>query len=382
MAAASLGYPDQGGLFAPVGDADLRLIVYGPELSFSETAGLAAATLFPEDLDPMAALELSSKAFSEDPPTSPLGEDLFGMDLCCGPTRCDSDYSSRFVAALFDGRVDLHGKVALASVSGRELSSLVAAFASPQLPFVALCGEDGLAGLDPRLLARNGGSIHLAAVRGGPAAAEKLERGSAGLMIGPRQILPLGAGTPARFCGRALLLVSMLIKARRGIAGELYLAVPPDDAEAVATALWVWRWGLPFTGLIIPEPERGLLEGSRRNADDSRTGLYERFIVEHPSSSLLLRVPVSGSDLERLGSLPSPWDDSDDYLTRHALAASRLALDSGLDGHARIVLPRFTADLGALPRAGYSTLALCTPDFTTEADPAEFGVRLRRQMGL
>jgi len=361
--ATASAYPRGGGVYAPEGEPDLRELVLGPELSFSETAARAVSILFPEIFDGDSARAVAMEAFPDAPPLTSIGADLLGFDLSTGPTGNASDYTNRFIASI-SSRVAPGSHICLAAMGGRELRSLASALLPYGSGLVALCPEEGLAGIPQGMLEREGGSVRLVGLRGGTSAAWDLERMVAAGRGAGLDILPLGIGTPARLAGRSILSIALFMAARRGMVGDLYIAVPQEDPSAIAAALWAWSWGLPFTGLIVPDwklPEGELPDEYSERAESEILG---RFKTGHPISSLVHRVPIGREDLFETLADPSRWCDHGDEHSIAAFAASHRALEGGLGGHARIVVPRFSRPADpetALPKA---------PDIVIDADPA------------
>ena len=345
------GYPADGGLFMPAGEADLRYAVYSPAASFQETIALAAGALFPEELDPLKAAAVADLAFAFEPSAFAYGEDLLVLGLARGPSASAADYGAAFAAAVVgDLLASPDGAVAVAAAEGRDAAALAAAFAGPRgqasrrgaASLVLLCPEEGLRGLPPS----SRGGVVLLGVRGGPEAARFLERKASGGRLGAASLVPLGAGTPARLAGRALLLVGIFALARRGLSGDLLVSAPPSDGFGLATGLWAWSWGLPVSAFVVARPP-----SAPRLPGDSLAGfgldreaeeLLSPFARDCPLGSLALRVDVeAGAARKEAAAFAASGGPGLDSGSALGLAAARRALDAGFGGHARIVVPRF-----------------------------------------
>ncbi|HOX49598.1 MAG TPA: hypothetical protein P5165_08665 [Spirochaetia bacterium] len=355
------GYPADGGLFMPAGEADLRYAVYSPAASFQETIALAAGALFPEELDPLKAAAVADLAFASEPSAFAYGEDLLVLDLARGPSASAADYGAAFAAAITGDLLAAPG-VAVAAAEGREAAALAAAFAGPKgqasrrgaAPLVLLCPEEGLRGLPPSI---RGGGVILLGVKGGPEAASLLERRASGGRLGAASLIPLGAGTPARLAGRALLLVGLFALARRGLSGDLLVSAPPSDGFGLATGLWAWSWGLPVSAFVVARPP-----SAPRLPGDSLAGfgldpmaeeLLAPFARDCPLGSLALLVDVeAGAARREAAALAASGGPGLDAGSALGLAAARRALAAGFGGHARIVVPRFADPSWDAPPSG------------------------------
>lgn len=358
--AALQGYPEDGGFFLPDGEADLRSAVYAPANGFADAAALAAAEILSEALDPLAALDLAQSVFSCEPGLHFVRDDILVLDLARGPSACAADYAASFTAAIFRRFCRPGQDLLIAAVEGREGSALSSAFGSPgpDLPLILLGSADSQIRLPEAELLRNGGKVILLQVKGGLNAARELEREAArssssakaalGSPFSGRRFIACGAATPVRLLGRCLLLVGLFSLARRGLSGDLIVTAPPGDLLGLVTGLWTWSWGLPVTAFLLPrragEPSSGLLldllSGYGEGVESAGAEFLERFDAEYPLGSLVLRAET-GKDLAP-GPLTLPDGLALDEASGLAFASSRMALEAGLTGHARIVVPRFS----------------------------------------
>jgi hypothetical protein len=349
--ALSRGYPEGAGFWRPESGADLRSAIYSPVAGFTDLVTLAASELLSESLDPRHAAQIVQGAFSREPLSQALGEDILVLDLASGPTGSSADYGAAFSAGLLALDRDPQSELVLASAQVRDAAALASAFsASPSgLPLVLLCGEGE--GEKARSAISEGGSpVLVFEVEGGRTAASALERNLAGKSLAGKKVVAAGAATPARLLGRSLLFIGLFSLARRGLSGDLIVAAPPSDPLGLVTGLWAWSWGLPVSAFLLPSPST---DGAPPTEPDEIAGgeFLERFDRDYPLGSLVLKVPLA-EGLSPLESLP---DGSRlDLASSLAAQAARSALLAGLAGHGTIVVPRFAEEGWTGPRASRS----------------------------
>jgi threonine synthase len=340
--ASALGLPSLSpkGVFAPASDGDLRPAVYAPDSSYSEAAASAVAALFSEDIDPVLAARLTERAFSRPPAIFGGDEDIIVADYRSGPSACAADIEADFLVGLLAHAARKRGPfLLLADGSGHEGAALAEAASSHGDLRVALLYPSGQAprGIRGALLKREGGGALLIRVEGDRAAIEGLVREAAGRSVAGMSVTAAAPASPARFAARIVNLAASFATLRKGAAGDLFMGVRAGDGLGFAACLWAWKLGLPLTGIILSVGEKGIL-----GIDASGRRVVERFDAEYPgvirSLALLQNVDretaLGAAEALRLAAGPSV-----DLGSAMTIAAARLALDAGLRGHARIVVP-------------------------------------------
>lgn len=379
--AVSLGYPGDGGYFAPEtlfeGAANLRSAVYAPLAGFSEVVALAASELLPEVLDPRHLVDIVLESYASEPPLHQVDKDILVLDMATGASSSSADYAAAFEARLLGRLADPGKAFVLAAASSRDAAALNAAFSASGtgLPLVLLCPEGQGGDLAATLAGGRGSPVLVLEVEGGPSEASALERKLAGRSLAGRRVMAGGAASPSRLVGRSLLLIGLFSIARRGLSGDLIVTAPPGDLLGLVTGLWAWSWGLPVSAFLLPDlggdvrPEGEWLAPGPGWADasgepDSLAGaeMLRSFGRDRPLGSLVLRMPlapgtrgealVDGLSLDKGSGL--------------ALEAARAALAGGLAGHGTIVVPRFA---GPLPPPAAAPARSSCPCPLIEASP-------------
>jgi threonine synthase len=346
MDASARGCLPAPGAFLPKGDGDLRSAVYVPEATYTEAAASAIASLFPEEVDPLMADRLAARAFASAPERSERGEDILVADYASGPSLSAADAEAAFLAGILAIVARRSGpRLLLSDGAGPEGSALSEAIAGiPDLRLALLYPEGQAArGVRSQRLEREGGQVRLLSVRGDRFVVDRLIRDAAGRSIAGMGLSPAGPANPARFAARIVVLASTFSILRKGAAGDLFTGIRAGDGIGFAACLWAWRLGLPLTGIVLSVGEKGVL-----GLDPAGRALVERFDAERPGviRSLALLEPVDReSALLSRAALEAEGGPALDLASAMTLVAAERALDAGLRGHARIVVPR-----GADPR--------------------------------
>jgi threonine synthase len=341
MDASVRGYPRVAGAFSPAGDADLRPAIYAPEASYAEAATSAIASLFPEEVDPVMADRLAARAFAEVPTRHRHGEDILVTDHASGPSGCASDVETGFLAGVLALTARRSGpRLLLADGTGSEGASLAEAIAGvPGLRLALLYPEGHAAsGLRSQRLAREGGQVSLFSVRGDRLAVDRLIREAVGGTIGGMGLVAAGPANPARFAARIVVLAATFSILRKGAAGDFIMGICAGDGLGFAACLWAWRMGLPLKGILLSIGTMGVL-----GLDPTGRALIDCFDAERPGviRSLTLLQPVDCESALRSGAaFEEEGGPALDVASSMTLVAAERALDAGLRGHARIVVPR------------------------------------------
>lgn len=351
------GYPEAGGVFIPSDEPDIRASVYAPSSGFEDTLSLSLAELLADELDPLSILDLASSCYSREPGHHPVDEDILVLDLGQGPSASSADYAASFSAALFSRILKPHD-IVIAAAEGREASALAQAFASAarglSLVLLKPAGAPSFR-IPDGCRACSGGQTLIVEVDAGILECRELERRAALSGFGERRISPCGNMTPVWLLGRSLLLVGLFSMARHGLAGDLIVTAPPSDLLGLVTGLWAWSWGLPVSSFLVPRRPGeagsgsipGLPGGSGGSVESPGAEFLESFGREYPLASLIV-----GSEVDPATEMASrvlPDGLVLDKASAFALAAAKSALEAGLSGHARIVVPRFSDPSWDLP---------------------------------
>jgi hypothetical protein len=388
--ASALGCPpERGDLFFPSGEDDLRPTIYAPYSSYTDFAASALVALFPGEIDPMLSIRLAQAAFSGSPLASTLSADVPIIDFA-DATRGPADPGALMLAGILAPLVKKRGpRILLADGSEAEGPTLAEAAAGVEgLDVVLLYPENSHAvGIRSDLLARKGGFVRIAAVRGGSGEVARLLRSIAGAEIEGKAVTVAGPANPARFAARILVFAAVFAAFRTEAAGEFYFALRASDGLVLAACIWAWRLGVPLTGIVMPAligkdvstpMARFDLESRRFIArlEEERPGLLKSLVVFHDIRSGNVAGGARGeNDTDSAAAV--------DMDTAAAYAAAEQHLRSGLRGHAKIFIldghgarrRRISKNLGP---AGARDSDALDPDYTIGPDVSELRAVLAR----
>lgn len=337
--ATALGYLPSG-VFSPTSDADLRPAIYAPESTFTESSSSAIAALFPEDIDPLMADRLAARAFPQAPAGFERGDDILVADYTAGPSGSAADSEAAFLAGILAQVARRKGPLLLladgSGPDGAALSEAIAGLRDLSLALLYPTGQAACGLRGPRLV-REGGQTSLIAVRGARTAVDSLIRAAAGREIAGMSVVAAGPANPARGAARIVSLASSFASLRTGVAGDFFMGVRGGEGFGLAACLWAWKLGLPLTGIILSVGEKGVL-----GLDPSGRRMVERFDAAYPGviRSLALLHPVDrDAALLCRDELCAAGGPKIDLASAMTLAAAESALDAGLRGHARVIVP-------------------------------------------
>jgi threonine synthase len=335
--AALRGLPGPVGTYLPCGEADLRPALYAPASDFADFAAAAVLALFPGELDPFLAQRLAAPAFADAPASFAYGEDILVLDLARGSSGSSADYGAAFLASVLAAVHAATPRLILAAGDGPEGAALAEAFADDDI--LVLLRPEGaeLRGVGSARLARSGGRVLVLDIEGGGDGLSALLGAASGRTLAGFPATIACPANPARFAARVILHAAAFSLASRGSSGDVLGALGPGDDLALAAGLWCWRLGLPQGGLVVPRIEFGAARpGTGRE-------LVERFGADNPGvvhSLVRCSEPSERQAKDARQALAAAGGPELDLASAYSLAAAELALDTGLRGHARIVVYR------------------------------------------
>ena len=184
--------------------------------------------------------------------------------------------------------------VVLAATSGPGWRIMAAAFAGKKrLKTILIYARGTLMGLDPSVLAWNGGNIYPVEIDGDFKAAQNLVR----TMYSDKKIVETYGLTLANTINIGRLLPQVFFymyaftRLRKKVRGDIFYAVPSGNYGNLVAGLYAWKFSLPVNGFITDAtPSLSCDATGRCFCLDSIVPLLERGTAD----------PASPSNLERL----------------------------------------------------------------------------------
>lgn len=291
--------PRDGGLYVPAREEDLRpWIMYMDETTkFSSIAGTLTSALLKEEFSPVVSERIAGAAYgSWSPQLRQLDDRLFSLELFHGPTGSHKDFALLWLASALEHILTMEDRSAmvLAATSGITGRSMAAAFSGKKhLKLVLMYAKGTLTGLDPSVLAWNGGNIWPVEIEGSLQDALHLVReayGNADLVSRHRLTLANTANI-GRLLPQAFPYMFAFTRLRKKVRGDIFYAVPSGNYGNLVAGLYAWRFSLPVNGFITDAtPGLSCDASGQCVCPDSIAPLASRSVAD----------PASPSNLERL----------------------------------------------------------------------------------
>ncbi|HPO01741.1 MAG TPA: threonine synthase [Treponemataceae bacterium] len=291
--------PQDGGLFVPAREEDLRpWVLYMDEnTKFSSIAGTLTSALLKEEFSPVVSERIAAAAFdSYSPELRQLDERTYSLELYHGPTGSHKDFGLLWFASALEHILTMEDRtsVVMAATSGLGGRSMAAAFAGKKrLKMILVFPKGSLVGLDPSVLAWNGGNILPVEVDGDLLDAKNLVRD----MYKDRSIVEKYGLTLANTMNIGRLLPQVFFymfaftRLRRKVRGDIFYAVPSGNYGNLVAGLYAWKFSLPVNGFITDATAGFSCDATGRcSCLDSMVPLMRRGPAD----------PASPSNLERL----------------------------------------------------------------------------------
>lgn len=291
--------PDDGGLYVPLKEEDLRpWIMYMDETtSFSSIAGTLTSAILKQEFSPVVSERIAGSAFGRwSPELRQLDDHLFSLELFHGPTGCHKDFGFQWLASALEHMLTMEERTAtvLAATTGMTGRSMASAFAGKKrLKAVLVYARGTVSGLDPATFTENGGSIHPVEIDGTLEDAQNLVR-----EIYARKHLVSRYGLTlantlniGRILPQVFFYMYAFTRLKKKARGDIYYAVPSGNYGNLVAGLYAWKFSLPVNGFITDAtPALSCDATGRSRCLDSIVPLPQRGAAD----------PASPSNLERL----------------------------------------------------------------------------------
>ncbi|MDR2501574.1 MAG: threonine synthase [Treponema sp.] len=248
--------PDDGGLYAPASDMDLRhfLFYMDADTSFPELVAALAPLLLQDALTPHSAARIAESAFHFEPEFKPLDERFSLLNLYNGPSGVCKDFGIAFLAAVIEELLKSGGQAMIISASRGDTGiSVASAFRGRRgIRPVILYPSGPIRGLDPGALASQGGPLIPLQVRGTFDDCQRLMAE----IIRDRPFSNRYGITSANTINAGALLPQIFyyiygfIKAKPCLNGDLLFSVPSGNFGNLIAGLYAWKSGMPVNGFV------------------------------------------------------------------------------------------------------------------------------------
>ncbi len=250
--------PDDGGLYQPVSEADLRpwILYMDEKTSFSSIAGTLTSALLKDELSTVICERLAGTAFSGiSPELRQLEDDLFLLELFHGPTGCHKDFGALWLASALEHILTMSGKTAvvLAAVNTVTGRSLANAFAGKKhLNLVLVYPEGMLSGLNAGWFIWNGGNILPVEISGNLTDARTLVRETYRTpeMLEKYSLTLANTANIGRLFPQIFFYMFAFSRLRKKIQDDIFYSVPSGNYANLVAGLYAWKYALPVNAFI------------------------------------------------------------------------------------------------------------------------------------
>ncbi len=334
--------PRDGGLYVPAREEDLRpWIMHMDEgTSFASIAGTLTAALLRDEFSPVVTERIAAAAFTGvSPELRRLDEHLWSLELFHGPTGCHKDFALLWFASALEHICTIQARKAtvLAATGGMTGRSMAHAFAGKfRLKTVIVYPKGAAVGIDPSLLASNGGNLWAVEIDGTLRDAQRLVRE----IYADRKLMEERGLTLANTMNIGRLLPHVFsymfafTRLRKKVGGDIFYAVPSGNYGNLVAGLYSWKFSLPVNGFLTDATPSLLCDASGRcECRDSAIPLQARGPADPASPSNLERLEqVFAVNPMMLRGFVFPFDVPETAipaLTREAYEKYGIHLDSG-----------------------------------------------------
>jgi threonine synthase len=223
---------------------------------FSSIAGTLTSALLKEEFSPVVSERIAGSAFANySPELRQLADNVYSLELYHGPTGCHKDFGFLWLASALEHILTMEDQNAmvLAATAGMSGRSMTAAFAGKKrLKAVLVYPKGTLTGLDPAMLAWNGGNILPVEVEGDLRDAQNLVR----TLYAERDLVTRYGLTLANTMNIGRLLPQVFFymyaftRLRKTARGDIFYAVPSGNYGNLVAGLYAWKFSLPVNGFI------------------------------------------------------------------------------------------------------------------------------------
>lgn len=250
--------PEDGGLYQPVSEADLRpwILYMDQNTSFSSIAGTLTSALLKDELSTVICERLAGTAFSGvSPELRELEKDLFLLELFHGPTGCHKDYGALWLASALEHILTMNGKnaVVLAAVNAITGRSLANAFAGKKhLSLVLVYPEGAAAGLETSWFVWEGGNILPVEISGSLTDARNLVRETYRNknLLEKHSLTLANTANIGRLLPQIFFYMFAFSRLRKKIQGDIFYSVPSGNYANLVAGLYAWKYSLPVNAFI------------------------------------------------------------------------------------------------------------------------------------
>lgn len=251
--------PQDGGLYVPEGNADLRRwILYTNETTtFDSIAGALTSAFINTEFSPIICETIATRAFTFEPVLKQLDQNLFTLELWNGPNGTHRDFGLSYLTACLETILTLNSKKAtfLDLTSGPHGSALSKQLRGKKnIKSVLMFPKGKVRGLNPDDFVWNGGNVFPVEIDGDLNYCRALiqEIFSDRTLVQNFNLTVSTTANIGRLLPQAFFYTYAFSRLKNKVAGDIYYALAPGNYSNLMAGLYSWRLSLPLRGFIVP----------------------------------------------------------------------------------------------------------------------------------
>lgn len=249
--------PDDGGLYVPADEEDLRpwIMYMNEKTPFTSITGTLTSALLKEEISPAISERLANQAFPFQPELISLTPTMSLLQLYHGPAGTHKDFGISFLASYLEHNLIIEGSTAtvLAATTGELGSSITSAFLGKKhLRAVLLYPQGELKGIPESCLIKNGGNIYPIEIQGKLSDCFNLVRE---IYTDKELVHTLGltlANTIniGRLLPQSFFYMYAFTRLKEHIHGDIFYSQTAGNFGNLVAGLYAWKFCLPVNGFI------------------------------------------------------------------------------------------------------------------------------------
>ncbi len=290
--------PEDGGLFVPGEDRDLRkwILYTNQETSFQSIAGSLTSACVNDEFSPIICETIATKAFPFSPSLKKLKDNFYSLELFNTPTGSHKDFGISFLINCLETILTMKGQTGIfVDATVGELGASVARAMSglKHLKAVLIYPKGKVRGLNESDFVWNGGNIYPVEIEGTEKDCHNLVR----QIFDDKDLVEKLNLTVANTANIGRLMAQMFFypfafsRLKGQVNSAIYYAVPCGNYSNLVAGLYSWKLNLPVNGFICP------------TTDEIKSGFDGKIEIMDSLVDFVSREkadPASPSNLERL----------------------------------------------------------------------------------
>ncbi len=251
--------PEDGGLYVPDGNADLRrwILYTNEKTTFSSIAGALTSACINDEYSPIICETIATRAFPFEPAIKKLDENLYALELFHGPTGSHRDFGVSYLTSCLETILQMENKKAIfVDVTTGEHGAILTEQLRDKknLRSVLLYPKGRVSGISESDFIWNGGNVYPVEIDGDENQCHEIVREIFGdrKLVEKYNLTVANTSNIGRLLPQAFFYTFAFSRLKDKVYGDIYYALPPGNYSNLVAGLYSWRLSLPVSGFIVP----------------------------------------------------------------------------------------------------------------------------------